>query len=65
MDLYERSLVAQTIAAFSAVSDQNVKRPAKVIKPSEAENAPEESIPIDVLEARTNRDVVSTFIFYV
>lgn len=60
MDLYERSLVAQTIAAFSAQSDENLIRPGKTPKVSQAEgDSVEESVPLDVLEARTNRDVVS------
>jgi hypothetical protein len=59
MDLYERSLVAQTIAAFSAHTDDNVKRPGKTPKVSQGDSEGlEESVPLDVLEARTNRDVV-------
>ncbi|XP_020908683.1 epidermal growth factor receptor kinase substrate 8 [Exaiptasia diaphana] len=58
MDLYEKSLVAQTIAAFSAAStDKYEKRPVKAAKVSDSESTSDDTIPVDILEARTNRDV--------
>ena len=64
LDLYEKSLVAQTIAAFSAVSDD----PKKTAKPQvsskyqaseSSSDIPDETLSAELLEARTNRDVVS------
>lgn len=63
LDLYEKSLVAQTIAAFSAVSD-NVKKTAKPQVSSRYQasesfsDIPDETLSAELLEARTNRDVV-------
>lgn len=63
LDLYEKSLVAQTIAAFSAVSD-NTKKTAKPQVSSRyqasesSSDIPDETLSAELLEARTNRDVV-------
>ncbi|XP_078366164.1 epidermal growth factor receptor kinase substrate 8-like isoform X2 [Oculina patagonica] len=62
LDLYEKSLVAQTIAAFSAVSD-NAKKTAKPQVSSRyqasesSSDIPDETLSAELLEARTNRDV--------
>ena len=64
MDLHEKSLVAQTIAAFSAASVvADKKRPTKAQsgakhQSSEADSL-DDSVSTEVLEARVNRDVVS------
>lgn len=63
LDLYEKSLVAQTIAAFSAVPDGDAKKPAKpqVISRYQASESssdiPDELLSAEILESRTNRDV--------
>lgn len=64
LDLYEKSLVAQTIAAFSAVSENTADK--KTSKPqitsryqaSESSDIPDDTLSAEILEARTNRDVV-------
>ena len=64
MDLHEKSLVAQTIAAFSAASvEADKKKPIKAQtgakhQSSEADSL-DDSVSTEVLEARVNRDVVS------
>lgn len=62
-DLYEKSLVAQTIAAFSAVTDDTKKtaKPQVSSKYQASESSsdiPDETLSAELLEARTNRDVV-------
>lgn len=64
LDLYEKSLVAQTIAAFSAVSEDTKKtaKPQVSSKYQASESSsdiPDETLSAELLEARTNRDVVS------
>lgn len=63
LDLYEKSLVAQTIAAFSAVTDDTKKtaKPQVSSKYQASESSsdiPDETLSAELLEARTNRDVV-------
>jgi len=63
LDLYEKSLVAQTIAAFSAVTDDTKKtaKPQVLSKYQASESSsdiPDETLSAELLEARTNRDVV-------
>ena len=56
--------MAQTIAAFSAVSENSTKKPAKpqVLSKYQASESssdiPDESLSAEILEGRTNRDVV-------
>ncbi|XP_048580812.1 epidermal growth factor receptor kinase substrate 8 isoform X2 [Nematostella vectensis] len=58
MDLHERSLVAQTIAAFSVHSQSNIKKPSRVPRgSSQGDGEQEDSNSLEALEARTNRDV--------
>ncbi|XP_015761080.1 PREDICTED: epidermal growth factor receptor kinase substrate 8-like [Acropora digitifera] len=63
LDLYEKSLVAQTIAAFSAVSENTDKKTSKPqitsrYQASESSDIPDDTLSAEILEARTNRDVV-------
>ena len=64
LDLYEKSLVAQTIAAFSAVSENSTKKTTKPQVTSKyqasesSSDIPDESLSAEILEGRTNRDVV-------
>lgn len=63
LDLYEKSLVAQTIAAFSAVSENTDKKTSKPqitsrYQASESCDIPDDTLSAEILEARTNRDVV-------
>ena len=64
LDLYEKSLVAQTIAAFSAASDNIATKTAKPQVASKYQasestsDIPDESLSAEILEGRTNRDVV-------
>lgn len=63
LDLYGKSLVAQTIAAFSAVSDNSAKKTGKPQVSSRyqagesSSDIPDETMSAELLEARTNRDV--------
>ncbi|KAK2568293.1 Epidermal growth factor receptor kinase substrate 8 [Acropora cervicornis] len=62
LDLYEKSLVAQTIAAFSAVSENADKKTSKPqitsrYQASESSDIPDDTLSAEILEARTNRDV--------
>lgn len=62
LDLYEKSLVAQTIAAFSAVSENTDKKTSKPqitsrYQASESSDIPDDTLSAEILEARTNRDV--------
>lgn len=63
LDLYEKSLVAQTIAAFSAAPESSAKKPAKPQVTSKyqasesSSDIPDESLSAEILEGRTNRDV--------
>lgn len=63
LDLYGKSLVAQTIAAFSAVSDTSPKKTGKPQVSSRyqagetSSDVPDETLSAELLEARTNRDV--------
>ena len=63
--MYGKSLVAQTIAAFSAaVSDTSPKKTGKPQVSSRyqagetSSDVPDETLSAELLEARTNRDVV-------
>ena len=64
LDLYEKSLVAQTIAAFSAASESIATKTAKPQVASKYQasestsDIPDESLSAEILEGRTNRDVV-------
>lgn len=64
IDLYEKSLVAQTIAAFSAASENMATKTAKPQVASKYQasestsDIPDESLSAEILEGRTNRDVV-------
>ena len=60
MDLHEKSLVAQTIAAFTAASAEKEKKRVSGKHPVTEADAAEESIPIEQLELRINRDVVGS-----
>lgn len=56
--------MAQTIAAFSAVSDDSMKKTGKPQVSSKyqasesSSDIPDETLSAELLEARTNRDVV-------
>lgn len=56
--------MAQTIAAFSAVSENSAKKPDKPQLSSKyqasesSSDIPDESLSAEILEGRTNRDVV-------